>query len=700
MVDSDPLADPSSAAPTFGDEPSATPDSISLTLLDLPRPILKQRSSQHHSPGASPASRRIAAMQPKASSKTAWRVLLRGHVGGVDRHWPVLDGRNRVGRDLANEIVIDEDGVSRHHATVWLEAGRLVVTDARSKNGTFLNGQPVARAEISAGDIVAFGPIDLRCEETTPEETELAVDLADSLKARAPSHPTDTLTARSIVGRQSSWLTLGRSFSSTLRKTGEAPTALASLVLALQLRGAALLRRTSTQPPTLLAATGRIETHEIDAIAEIWASGRGGLALVDDLCGFAPSDASYPWCLILAGNFHRRGESSELLALLVEAYASWHSTRLVDLEPPPRSSSARQAPPDLRFPAGYVPGTSASMRSIYQQMQSLVLGDQPILVIGETGVGKEPIVRTLHDSSARAEKPFVAINCAAVPTDLLEAEFFGIGDRVATGVAGRLGLFRRADGGTIFLDEVGTMALDLQAKLLRVLQEREIFPIGSSKPVPINARVVAATNVSLQTEIECGRFRNDLYYRLAGYELHIPPLRDRREDVSALVEWFLRRSCNEIGRPIRGLTAGAMRDLVARPWPGNVRQLEHEIRGLVLRCPASGFIDRELLRSQPSASGAMPSGTMPSGTMPSGTMPSGTVARSEAATAESAPRIPDEPQKTESKTDSPPLALEALEKGAVEEALRRSGGNQRQAAVLLGITRSSLRRRLKRYSIG
>ncbi len=618
-------------------------------------------------------------MQPKESSQTAWRVLLRGLVGGVDRHWPVLDGRNRVGRDLANEIVIDEDGVSRHHATVWLEAGRLVVTDARSKNGTFLHGQPVARAEIGAGDIVAFGPIDLRCEETTPEETELAVDLADSLRAQAPSHPTDTLTARSIAGRQS-WLTLGRSFSSTLRKTGEAATALASLVLSLQLRGAALLRRTKTLPPTLLAATGRIETHEIDAIAETWASGREGLALVDDLCGFAPSDASYPWCLILAGDFHSRAESSELLALLVEAYASWHSTRLADVEPSSRPSSTRETPPDLRFPAGYVPGTSAAMRSIYQQMQSLVLGDQPVLVIGETGVGKEPIVRTLHNSSVRAEKPFVAINCAAVPNDLLEAEFFGIGDRVATGVAGRLGLFRRADGGTIFLDEVGTMALDLQAKLLRVLQEREIFPVGSSKPVPINARVVAATNVSLQTEIEEGRFRNDLYYRLAGYELHIPPLRDRREDISALIEWFLRRTCNEIERPIRGLTAGAMRDLVSRPWPGNVRQLEHEIRGLVFRCPANGIIDRELLRLQPSAEGTIP--------------------ESEATAPESDPRSSEEPPMTEPNTDSPPLALEALEKGAVEEALRRSGGNQRQAAVLLGITRSSLRRRLKRYSIG
>lgn len=615
------------------------------------------------------------------SAPTLLRFRLHGRVGGVERSWPVLSGRNRVGRDLTNELVVDEKGVSRHHATVWLEAGRLVVTDAKSKNGTFLNGQPIVRAEIGAGDVVAFGPVDLLCEEVPCEESGLAVDFAAAGLALDASRQTRTSTARSIASQRGSWLALGRSFSSTLRKTGEAAEALATLAATLRLRGAAILSRSQAEPPLPLARSGEIEAAEVEAVAAAWATGGRSFALVGDLCGYAPVDASYPWCLILAGDFHRRVESSELLALLVESYASWQASRTSEATPSSPQKRVGNTLPKLRFPADYVPGSTAAMRSIYDQMQPLVLGDQPVLVVGETGVGKEPIARTLHLSSPRCEAPLLAINCAAVPKDLLEAEFFGIGDRVATGVAGRPGLFRRAAGGTLLLDEVGTMALDLQAKLLRVLQEREIFPIGSSTPVAIDVRIIAMTNADLQTEIDSGRFRRDLYYRLAGYELHLPPLRDRREDIPSLVEHFLRRSCEEIGRPIRGLTASAMHRLAARPWRGNVRQLEHEVRALVYRCPAGGIIDQDMLR-QPLTDDQPPAASIDAPKAP-------------------APSISEAPggPSPQPGVDAPALALDALEKAAVEEALRRSLGNQRRAAELLGITRSSLRRRLKRYDL-
>lgn len=601
------------------------------------------------------------------------RYRLRGRVEGVERVWPLLPGRSRVGRNADNELVLDEDGVSRHHATLWQESGRLVVTDAKSKNGTFLNGQLAARGEIAPGDVVAFGPVELRCEEAPLEDTLLAIDLGAADQAVAGSRQTRTETALSPREDRDFWLTVGRSFVAALRTTAEPSAALADLATRLRLRGAALLRRGSEPPPVLVATTGTVSAADIDAMVAAWAGDRCDFALAADLCGYAPAD---PWCLVLAGDFDRRAESSELLALVVESYAAWQAARGAGATASPKRGTAGRSP-ELRFPAGYVLGSAPAMQAIYEQMRSLVVADQPVLVIGETGVGKEPIARTLHLSSPRRDKPWIPINCAAIPGDLLEAELFGIGERVATGVAGRMGLFRRAAGGTLLLDEVATMALDLQAKLLRVLQEREIFPVGSSAAVAIDARIVAATNAELQTEIDRGSFRRDLYYRLAGYELRIPPLRERRQDIPALVEHFLRRTCAELdGPPVRGLTVGAMQYLSSRPWPGNVRQLEHEIRALVYACPAGGVIDQDLL-SRRSIGGrvsadpeARPAATPPAGSPPPASVPAGAT-----------------------------LELATLEKAAVKEALRRSQGNQRQAAALLGISRSSLRRRLKRYDI-
>ncbi len=639
--------------------------------------------------------------QPPIASSTH-RYRLRRQVGSGVRNWPLPSGRSRVGRDIDNELVLDEDGVSRHHATLWLEAGRLVVTDAKSKNGTFLNGQSIVRAEITVGDVLAFGSVELTCEAATLAETVLAVDLHGSGTTMGYSRLTNTATARAIASDRGSWLDLGRSFSSALRKSGVESEALATLTAGLGLRGAALLRRATNLPAALVATHGSIDTQEIEGAAAQWAATGRSLVIEAEVCGYAPPDVSYPWCIVLAGEFPGRPKCSPLLALLLESYASWR-TQSKPAAQAVETTNSRSPQPELTFPSGFLPGSSPAMQDIFDQIKALAIGQEPVLIIGETGVGKEPIARTLHLSSPRHDQPLVAVNCAAVPSDLLEAEFFGIGERVATGVTGRQGLFRRAAGGTILLDEVGTMALQLQAKLLRVLQEREFFPIGASKPIPIDARVVAATNAELQTEIQLGRFRSDLFYRLAGYELRIPPLRERREDIPALVEHFLRRSCDEIERPIHGLTAGAMERLVAHPWPGNIRQLQHEIRALVYRCPVGGVIDQEMLRKPASEDVAVDAPT-PSIMVPSYSVPTAASAAppdlksgfnsSLMPTADAMPSTDEHSGDIDSS-----LELGGLEKAAVQEALRRSQGNQRQAAALLGITRSSFRRRLKRYEI-
>jgi len=240
---------------------------------------------------------------------------------------------------------------------------------------------------------------------------------------------------------------------------------------------------------------------------------------------------------------------------------------------------------DVVFPKGYVVGRSEAMMSVYHQLRHLLGGDLPVLVTGETGVGKEFIARILHSSSRRSDGPFVAVNCAALPAELLEAELFGIEAGVATGVSKREGKMQLADRGVVFLDEIGDMSPALQAKLLRVLEEKEIHPVGARRPVPLDVRVIAATNTDLVELIGEGRFRSDLYYRIAGYTLNVPPLRQRRGDIAALIEYFIQRVSIEIDKRTAGISVRALGALTEAAWPGNVRELEHEVRRLVYLCP-------------------------------------------------------------------------------------------------------------------
>ena len=316
----------------------------------------------------------------------------------------------------------------------------------------------------------------------------------------------------------------------------------------------------------------------------------------------------------------------------------------------------------LVFPQGYIPGHSTAILELYAQMRALVRGDVPVLLMGETGVGKEKIAQALHGSSARRNGPFVAVNCAAIPTELLEAEMFGIAKGVATGVSERPGKFQLANGGTLFLDEIGDMPPALQAKLLRALQGREIEPVGGAL-VRVDVRVVTATNSDLDARIEQGQFRLDLYYRVAGFVLRVPPLRERREDIPELAQALLGVFARDAGRPVPAIASDAMRVLAAYGWPGNVRELEHEMRRLAYLGRDGHAVDSSLLSERV------------------------LVAR-------------------DGDTDAPPssLKLEAniahLERRLVRAALLRTSGKRSAAARLLGISRNGLAMKMERLGVG
>ena len=281
------------------------------------------------------------------------------------------------------------------------------------------------------------------------------------------------------------------------------------------------------------------------------------------------SDAAEKLAAVLA----EAREAGELLALAPALEAAWQEARALVLEAP-EEDAAFGAPG--RF--GMI-GESPGIQAVFDLIERVAPTDASILVNGETGTGKELVARALHEHSPRRKKPFLAENCAAVPANLLESELFGHTKGSFTGaVADRPGHFVAADKGTLFLDEIGDMPLDMQAKLLRVLESGEVRPVGSNKTVRVDVRVVAATHRDLARMVSEKAFREDLFYRLNVIRIELPPLRERKGDVPHLVRYFLAKIAREPGGAAREIEPEALDALSAGDWPGNVRQLENEIR--------------------------------------------------------------------------------------------------------------------------
>lgn len=328
---------------------------------------------------------------------------------------------------------------------------------------------------------------------------------------------------------------------------------------------------------------------------------------------------------------------------------------------------------------GKLIGNSAAFRSAYALMQKAAQTQVTVLLTGETGVGKERFARSLHELSGRAEAPFVAVNCAALPSELVEAELFGVEKGAYTGAhAARAGRFERANGGTLLLDEVGELPLAAQATLLRVLQEGEIERVGGEKTQKVNVRLVAATNVDLEQAVLAGRFRADLMYRLNVYPICIPPLRERKADIEPLALGMLARFCALHGKRITGFEERALQALQQHNWPGNVRELENLVERGVILASQGGMIEVEhLFPNQPEA-------------VQTGVDAHGQLARLPSAQDDAlSARILDSGS-----------SLEDIEARVLDHAVARANGNLSEAARLLGLTRPQLAYRQKRRHTG
>jgi two-component system, NtrC family, nitrogen regulation response regulator GlnG len=328
-----------------------------------------------------------------------------------------------------------------------------------------------------------------------------------------------------------------------------------------------------------------------------------------------------------------------------------------------RQEGAAIAIPDLLI------GRSPAMVEVYKEIGRVARTEMTVLLMGESGTGKELVARAVHANSARARGPFVTVNMAAIPRDLMESELYGHEKGSFTGaVERRPGKFELANGGTLFLDEIGEMPVELQAKLLRVLQEREVDRVGGSRPLAVDVRIVAATNADLARSVEEGRFRRDLYYRLAVVPIRLPPLREREGDVVLLARHYIAK----YGEQLKGRTLTLAKDaeplLLAHAWPGNVRELQNVMQRALLKLPGNRLGAKELM------------GLLP------------TTAANDRGIAGLVDQILDGPPPDEGRHSA---ALAAIEAPLIAGALVRTKGNQLRAAELLGMNRNTLRERMR-----
>ncbi|MCE9571944.1 MAG: sigma 54-interacting transcriptional regulator [Deltaproteobacteria bacterium] len=547
------------------------------------------------------------------------------YVGGVVQVHPLDDAPIELGRSRSCRITIEHPSVSRRHATLELEP--LTIADVGSHNGTRVRGQAIAPGVVTPlepGDVVQLGDVVVVVNwAPTPTVGEGA--------AASPWASLDHRLAEECARSARS----GARFAHLRLIVAADQAAAARVALTAALRTSDVLAEDELgsfqllMPDTVAARSITAQQRLVGSLAALGIAARAGLATY-------PSDGA-------------TGEQLSARAWQLATAGAGAATAMDEV----RSMLARIAPSDIS-----------------------------VLIIGETGVGKELYAEMLHRSSARSARPFIRLNCAAIAASVLEAELFGHERGAFTGAtSARAGLFEAADGGTLFLDEIGELPLGIQSTLLRVLEERRVRPIGSNEGRPIDVRFVCATNRVLADEIAARRFRQDLYFRISGVTLSLPSLRERRDEIRGLCRAFANRARRPPAAPPR-LSAAALDVLVRAPWPGNVRELRNTIERAVLLAGAGEVEPRHLLLdAQPPPPSDETTDTSHRVTQPglAAVMP---------------------PPGLASTSDRPLAnAVADTERHQILEVLARCGGNQTRAAQILGISRNTLLARLDAFGI-
>ncbi len=524
-----------------------------------------------------------------------------------------------LGRSSASAVRIPHRSVSREHCVIRLEEERIEIQDQDSHNGTFVNGLPVRHRVLSDGDELMVGSVAFLFRIVAPGVSIPANPGTDDASSSGTLLIGDVPLAReaATLARISDIVRLVQQLYLE-QETDIQPDLARRLFEALfdmipSQAGALLLHNAGewvpmaelvagseaavTVPPAVLArlletraATSGVDGAVAWLASPLLLSARVIGAIWLDSRGVRRDYGSHDAQMISA--------VAEILALAIQNARDVEMLRLENTRL--RAEAAGTETPLL--------GESAGMSALQAAILKVARTSATVLIQGESGTGKELVARAIHRNSPRSARPFVAVNCAAIADTLLESEFFGHEKGAFTGaVAQRKGRLEAADGCTVFLDEVGELGLPLQAKLLRVLQEREFERVGGTRPVKVDIRVVAATNRDLQKAVREGTFREDLFYRLNVVPLQVPPLRDRRDDIPLLALHFTRRFSEEAGRKVSGFSREARALLLAWDWPGNVRELQNVIERAVVMGSSDVIIPEDLPEALFDAAAAMES---------------------------------------------------------------------------------------------
>jgi Nif-specific regulatory protein len=507
---------------------------------------------------------------------SATLVAISGPLRG--KSFPLAAAEFTIGRDPASSLCLDDPAVSRAHCVIREEDGRWRITDLESRNGTVVNGGRIDSRTLKGGEEIRVGQ----------SVFVLALEHDDGA---AVSRPAENISTRTMI--------LAPAESIYMRPERLARESTVEHRLAALLRFSAELARVSDAeglesqlrelvPELLPCSAFTLRTLDTDAPAdesEARAAAEGSVVLLDRHALVVPLRFRAETALLLRIEDHTGGFSEDHLQIgaAIAAIGSLTVEKIRNLERLEGENMRLRGEIDLAFD---MVGESAGMRELFQMIRRVAPSESTVLILGESGTGKELVARAVHKHSTRAEAPFVAINCAALTETLLESELFGHEKGAFTGAsAQKRGRIEMAEGGTLFLDEVGEMAPALQAKLLRVLQEREFERVGGTRTLRADVRVIAATNRDLQQAVRDSGFRHDLYYRLNVIAIRTPPLRERREDIVPLANHFAARFGARSGRVLAGISPGARAALLKYEWPGNVRELENAIeRAVVLGC--------------------------------------------------------------------------------------------------------------------
>ncbi len=522
-----------------------------------------------------------------------------------------------LGRDNSNTVQIGDATVSKKHCAIEAANGRFELIDLESHNGTFVNGIPVKRRLLVDGDVIRVGTSELLflTREETPDQD---VELQFSDEATQESLKTVQLISghhapsSSDVGRMARDLNALFKIANTINSIhdpGLLQTKLLELIFeVVPAEAAAILRMSQMdEEPTTAhvyerhAGAGSALRIRRDVIQRaLWER-----ASVFTDSSLDVATAENIMCVPLVGVQSTIGviylKSTGIQARFADDHVQFLNSAAgiaaVTLENVLSFESLKAENLRLRkvlAPCDAIIGESKVMRRLNAFIEKVAKGDSTILIRGESGTGKELVARAIHAGSSRSERPFVAINCAAIPETLLESELFGNEKGAFTGAVFKKGRLETAEDGTVFLDEIGELASLLQAKLLRVLQQREFDRLGGTRPIKFQARIIAATNKNLEHAIKASEFRQDLFYRLNVVSTTVPPLREHREDIPLLAIYFATKYAEKCERPFKGISTEARNILMCYDWPGNVRELENAIEHAIVMGTVEEILPEDL----------------------------------------------------------------------------------------------------------